>query len=238
MVLNINSDAVVKHTNTLEKMHRSSLPNAIRGTLNGAALDVKQNSMPRSAASQFTQRAPNFFKANSRIEFAKGWDVDSMRSTVGFIGKSSNKSDQAVDDLEEQEYGGTIKHRAFVPMDTARAGGNETKVRPSNRIGKIKNVVNSNTMAGKGPKAAFILAAKKAGRGGFVLGNTPSKTLYKIQSITGSTIKKTPLYSYSRGRNVRVSQTGFMRTASIESANKMDRIFAREAQKQIERLQK
>lgn len=238
MRLNINSDAVVRHTNTLEKMHRSALPNAIRGTLNSAALDVKQNTMPRSAASEFTQRAPNFFRANSKVDFAKGWDVDSMRSTVGFIGKTSNKSDQAVDDLEAQEYGGKIESRAFIAMDIARAGGSDTKVRPSNRIGKIKNVVNSNTMAGKSPKSSFILAAMKAGKGGFVIGNTPKKTLWKIESINGRLIKKKPLFSYEKGRKVRVSQTGFMRSASMESGNKMDRIFYKEAQKQIERLNK
>lgn len=238
MVLNINSDAAVIHANTLEKTRRSALPNAIRGTLNGTALDVKKNTMPRSAESEFTQRSPNFFRANSRVDFAKGWEVDSMRAVVGFTGKSGNKSDKAVDDLEAQEYGGRIESRAFVPMDSARSGGGNTRVRPSNRIGKIKNVVNSNTMAGKTPKADFILAAKKAGRGGFVIGNTPKKTLWKIESVSGSVIRKKPLFSYERGRSVHVSQTGFMRSASTESGGKMDRIFYKEAQKQIERLQK
>src|SRR5687767_16018423 len=93
MELNINSDAVVKHTNTLEKMHRSAMPLAIRNTLNSVAFDVKKNTMPASAEREFVTRAPNFFKANSRVEMARGWNVDSMQSVVGFIPK-----DQAVED--------------------------------------------------------------------------------------------------------------------------------------------
>jgi hypothetical protein len=235
MILNINSDAAVKFTNTLEKMHRSGLPNAIRSTLNNAAFDVKKTTMPRFAADHFTMRAPNFFKANSRVDMAKGWDVKAMAATVGFIarGKGANN---AVQDLEKQEYGGSIIGRSFIPTIQARGGNAGKTVRPSNRLGRIKNIVNSNTIEGKSPQQQFITAAIKAGRGGFVLGNNKSQTLWKIESIDGSTIKKKPLFSYVKGRSVQVSQTGFMRSASIESAGKMDVMFAKEAKKQIERI--
>lgn len=233
MRLNINSDAVVTHTNTLEKLHRSALPNAIRSTLNSVAFDVKQNTMPTSASREFVQRAPNFFKANSRVEMAKGWDVDRMKSIVGFIPKS-----QAVEDLEQQEYGGTIEARAFIPMDPARAGGPASKIRPSNRLTKIGKVVNANTMAGNTPQAKFFAAARKAGKGGFVIDSLPKKTLWKIESMQGRVIKKRALFSYEKGRDVRVDATGFMRSASKESANKIEKIFMREALKQVQRLAK
>jgi hypothetical protein len=231
MQFNINSSEVVKHTNTLEKMHRSALPLAVRNTLNSVAFDVKKNTMPESAEKEFVNRAPNFFKANSRVEMAKGWNVDSMQSVVGFIPK-----DQAVEDLEEQEYGGTIESRSFIPMDQSRAGGPATKVRPVNRLMKIGKVVNANTMEGKTPQAKFMNAARKAGKGGYVLGNLPDKTLWKIEAIDGRTIKKKPLYSYEKNRDVSVSATGFMRAASMESANKLNAIFFEQAKKQIDRL--
>lgn len=233
MKFNINNSAAVKHTNTLEKMHRSALPLAIRGTLNTTAFDVKKNTMPQEAAKTFTQRAPNFFKSNSRVEMAKGWDVDGMKAIVGFLGRS-----QAVEDLEQQEYGGKIEGRSFIAMDTARAGGHATKVRPSNRLSRINKIVNSATMPGATLQAKFIAAARKAGRGGYVLGNLPEKTLWKIESIEGRTIKKKPLFSYEKGRDVKVKQTHFMRTASTESANKMDVVFGQQAKRQIERLNK
>lgn len=232
MVLNINSDAAVKHTNRLEQMHRSALPNAIRNTLNATAFDVKKNTMPESAAQEFTQRAPNFFKANSRVEMAKGFNTSTMKAVVGFTG-----TDQAIRDLEQQEYGGNIESRSFIPMDTARVGGsNESKVRPAFRISKVKKVVNSNTMQGSTPQARFRAAAIKAGPGGYVIGNNEKKTLWKIESINGNIIKKRPLFSYEKGRNVRVSETSFMRDASIKSATQMERTYAIEATKQIERL--
>jgi hypothetical protein len=232
-MLNINSDAAVKHTNTLEKMHRSALPNAIRATLNGTAFDVKKNTMPDEAAQQFTQRNPNFFKANSRVEMAKGFDVNNMKSVVGFIAK-----DQAVEDLEQQEYGGTIESRSFIPMDTARMGGNNSKLKSTNRISKVRKIVNSNTMAGATPQAKFAAAAKKAGRGGYVIGNTPKQTLWRIESIDGGIVKKKPLFSYKKGRDVNVTATRFMRSASIQSTQGMERLYAIEAKKQIERLNK
>lgn len=233
MEFNINNDAVVRHTNTLEKMHRSALPLAIRNTLNSVAFDVKKTTMPASAEREFVTRAPNFFKANSRVEMARGWNVDSMQSMVGFLPR-----DQAVEDLEEQEYGGTIEARSFIPMDQARAGGPATKVRPSNRLTKIGKVVNANTMEGKTPQAKFLAAARKAGKGGYVLGNLPEKTLWKIEAIDGRTIKKKPLFSYEKNRDVTVSPTGFMRTASLESAAKIEKIFIAQAERQIERLTK
>jgi len=238
MVLKIDSSAAVKFTNTLEKMHRSALPNAIRSTLNSAAFDVKTNTMSASADKEFTNRAPNFFKANSRVEMAKGFKIDAMIAVVGFAPKGGPGADKAVKELEQQEYGGNIESRSFVPMDTARVSGNQTKVRPMNRIGRIRKVVNSNTMAGRSPSQQFNYAAAQAGAGGFVLGNTPSKTLWRIDSIDGrgNVRKKTPVYSFDKGRKVHVAATSFMRLASMESAGKMESIYAREAQKQIERL--
>lgn len=232
-VININSSAVVRHTNTLEQMHKSALPLAVRNTLNSVAFDVKKTTMPASAEREFVTRAPNFFKANSRVEMARGWKVDAMQSVVGFIPK-----DQAVDDLEAQEYGGKIESRSFIPMDLARSGGPATKVRPTNRLSKIGKVVNANTMEGRTPQAKFINAAKKAGRGGYVIGNLPDKTLWKIERIDGRVIHKKPLYSYEKNREVSVTATGFMRAASLESAKKLEQIFIEQAQKQIERLSK
>jgi hypothetical protein len=84
MQLNINHSAVVAHTNRLEKMRRSALPNAIRNSLNTTAFDLKMNTMPKSAQSAFKKRHPGqYYKANSRVEMAQGFDINKMESTVG-----------------------------------------------------------------------------------------------------------------------------------------------------------
>jgi hypothetical protein len=231
-----NSKAVV-FTNQLEKIRVSAVPMAVRETLNSAAFDVKKNTMPKSADREFINRAPNFFKANSSVEMASGFDITGMAATVGFIGKSGNKTDKAVSDLEAQEYGGTIQARAFIPMDTARGGNIPLlPVRPGNRIGSINNVVNSNTIEGQTPQQKFQHAAGKAGKGGFVMGNNEKKTLFKVVDVGPDRLKVQPLFSYKSGRDVDVEATRFMRDATEESANKMDDFYIKAATKQIERI--
>lgn len=250
MLLNINSDAAVVFTNKLEKLHRSALPNAIRNTLNKAAFTVKQVTMPKSAE-RFIKRQPNFFKANSGVQMATGFDVNSMRATVGFVAhKLRNPSTNfSIKELEEQEYGGDITHRSFIPLNTARAGGSHVRnVRPVNRLSRIKNIVDAAKLSGKGaPKTKFIRAAIRtahSAQGGHVLGDIKGKrgtrTLWRIDSVMVSGgkihIKKTPLYSFRENRDVGIKSTGFMHTASIQSANQLDKFYIAEAERQINRI--
>lgn len=250
MQLNINTDAVVKHTNTLEKMHKSALPVAIRGALNKAAFDVKKDTMPRSASRTFKNRQPNFFKANSKVEMAKGFDLRSMKATVGFTDKGLNGNNNfAVKDLEQQEDGGKIKGRSFIPTDIARGGNKSRPVRPGNRMGKISNLVNSAKARGKNRYEKFVKSAMHAGVGGYVIGNFQKAILWRINSIkrkrikirgrsSTTIIKATPIYSFSQKRSVRVKSTNFMKKASLESASKMEDFFISEAKRQIEKLNK
>ena len=111
MILNINNDKTVIFTNTLEKLHRSALPVAIRGALNKAAFDLKQKTMPESADKAFVNRSKNFFKANSRVAMAKGFDIGSMKSVTGFTeGRLRGSNNFAVQDLEQQELGRSEEH--------------------------------------------------------------------------------------------------------------------------------
>lgn len=233
--LNINSHASVVMTARLERMRRSALPNAIRGALNGAAFDTKQNTMPKSASSKFVMRAPNFFKANSKVEKATGWDVNGMKATIGFTPSKGRGADWAVKDLEEQEKGGSIEKKAFIPMNNARGGAPSKRVMPSNRLSAVKQIINSSTVSGVSPRQKFRHAATMAGPGGFVLGNNAKKTLWKIESVNGGIIKKKPLYSYRAGRSVSVKGTGFMKSASLESGGKIEQLYIKEAKRIIEK---
>lgn len=259
-VLNINSDSLQAHVHKLRKMHKSALPTAIRETLSKAALNVKQDTMPKSAKKEFVNRQPNFFKANSSVVFAKGYDVKSMKATVGFIDSKlkGGKNNYAVADLEQQEHGGAIGGRSFVPMDEARTGKNKNKlVRRVNRLGNINlsDVLKANTMASRlsrrtGKKQAFIRAALMAkklhGDNAYVLGNSKNgqRTLSRINSISVNKktrdlqIDRTPLYTYKQGRMARVQATNFMKRASFETQSHMDETFIKEAQKQFDRIRK
>lgn len=255
-VLNINSNELDAHAHRLRKMHKSALPNAIRETLSKAALNVKQQTMPRSAKKEFTNRAPNFFKANSSVDFAKGYNVAQMKATVGFVSTKLQlgKNNFAIKDLEQQEHGGAIKGRNFVPTDKARTGNSANKlVKKKNRLTDIdlSKVVKANRIAsklsGRNKKQAFIRAAimakKLHGDEAYVLGNAKNgkRTLSRINSVSTDLktrklkIDRTPLYTYKQGRIVRVKPTDFMKRASQETQSQMNAIFIKEAQKQFER---
>jgi hypothetical protein len=233
-MFDIDSHAVAEHVNRLDKMHRSALPNAIRGTLNGMAYFTKKTSMPMEARRAFVNRDPNFFKAKSRVENARGWNVDTMRATVGFIG-----NDQAVEDLEKQEYGGIIKGRAFIPTDIARTGKtNRKKVARRNRLSKMGNVVRVSKSHGKTAGERFIRSAVHVGVGGYLLrGNE----LLQVKSLSRKSrsswnIKTELLYTYKKGRTIKVKPTQFMHRATMTAASQGNRIFHKEAERQINRL--
>lgn len=256
MILNVNTKALAHHANRLEEIHRSAMPVAIRNTLNSAAFDVKKNTMPASANDTFINRRPNFFKANSKVAMAQGLNVTSMKATVGFTSLGNNK---AVDELKQQEHGGQIGGRAFIPMSTARVGANWNRnVRADFRMQTIanKDVIDANKVRFKGhyrkKSQRFVRAAIKAfelhGPNALVMGNlnpnSGMKTLSAIKSVTidkskGTVkIKRTPLYSYIKGRKVKIAGTNFMKRASLETGLKMEKYFIEHAEKQLAKYKK
>lgn len=238
MQLNINSDGVVKWTAKLEKLHRSALPVAIREALNSAAFNTKQKTMPDEAEKSFVNRSKNFFKANSRVEKATGFNVRQMKSTAGFISTNlKGGNNYAVKDLEQQENGGNIERKSFVPLKEARQGNSMKKLVKSNaRLSNINKIVDVRKISTRNKRKAFRLAAIEAGKGGFVLSG---KKLWKINLVKrNNKINKTALYNFKKGRSINVKPTNFMKKASIESTLQLENYYIREAQKQIKRLAK
>jgi hypothetical protein len=236
MNININTDAVVAYTNKLEKLSKTAMPNVVRQTLNKAALDVKQVTMPKSAKDSFTIRQANFFKANSKVVFASGNNINSMQSMVGFSEKTLKYgSNQSVEDLEQQEKGGKIKGRSFIPMKPARlSNSNNKNVRANARLKEVKKVVNVRNAKGKTQGQKFIKSVIYAGVGGLVLNeNNGKETLFRVNSIAGKKFKLTALYSYQKGREVKVKATNFMKTASMDTVSKIEKIYIDLAEKRL-----
>jgi len=241
IVLDINTDAVVDFTIKLEKMRKSALPVAIRQSLNSAAFDVKQNTMPAEAKSKFINRSPNFFKANSKVEQAQGFNVNTMKATVGFVEKNlKGNSNYAVKDLEEQEHGGKISNKSFIPTNAARGGNAKRLVKPMNRLTGIKNIVDAKRAKGVNKGQRFIKSAVHAGVGGYVLAEFKGQMiLWRVNSLSRTSkgaFKLTALYTYKKKRGVKVSKTEFMKTASLQSGGKIEEYFRIAAQKQIDKL--
>lgn len=245
-VFNINTDASVVWANKLEKLHRSAFPLAISGTLNDTGFIMKKTNILKEAKSVFEERQKNFFKANSRVEPAKGFDINGMVATVGMVssGLHNAATNYAVKDLEQQESGGTIKGRSFKPLPGARISGTGN-VRANSRIsqllkaGNIIDARNSTTTGtGKsGKMQQFIKASIHAGVGGYVLGG---RILWRVKSIkrVGRNIRfeKEKLYSFKKSGTATVTATGFMHKAAMDSQKEMEFLFRLNAQKQIERL--
>ena len=239
--LNINTDAAVVFTNKLEKLHRSALPVAIRGALNSAAFNTKQKTLQTEAKSAFESRSKNFFKAFSKVDMAKGFNVNTMQATVGFIQQGlKGENNYAVKDLEQQEHGGSIKKRTFIPFNEARVGSNHSRlVSPRNRLGRIQRIVNATNAKGVNAGQRFIKSVIHAGVGGYVLSDFKGKqVLYRVNSLNRNRIgfKLTALYSVQKGRNVNVKSTGFAQRAAITSGKLIESYYVEQAKKQIEKL--
>lgn len=220
-------------------MHKSAFPVVVRQTLNRAVYDVKQVEMPK-ASDVFVHRKKNFFKANSKVKQAEGFDINSMRATVGFM-PNSDVQDSAVEDLEAQETGGEIAGRAFVPTAQNRTGNSWTSnVRAAGRWRNVKDkIVDSADSKAKQDAGKFYSSAKFAGVGGLVIGTKVNakgnKMVWRIDSL-GKKMKLRAMFHLKAGRVVEPEATHFMRKASLTSRQKMEGDFIMLAEKKLSTL--
>lgn len=245
VVLNVNSEGARKFTKKLTMMHKSAFPNAVRSALNSAAFDVKKDTMPKSAKKAFINRDANFFKANSSVEMATGFKVSEMKATVGFLstGLKNNSKNFAVKDLDQQEDGGKIKKKSFIPINSARASGsNNKKVRPVNRLTAINSFTTASQAKGKNEKEKFVKSVIHAGQGGRVMAQRNGKTMmWRVNTLKrdGSwhwKFKLTALYSFRKGRGVNVKGKHFMKRASLISGDRIEKFYIQAALKTFNKI--
>ena len=251
LTLNVNSDALIKLTNKLERINKSAFPVVVRQTLNTLAFETKKE-IPAEAGKSFEIRSPGFFRAFSRVELATGFKVDGMSSKVGMTeGKRGGASEQAGRDMLQQQVGGQIGGRTFIPMDEARTSGNKKKrVRKENRITGINRIVDSKISRGRTPrqrliKTSMYVVNKFQGDPGTVVSHTNNgkTTLYRVKRGSGKIkirtsdglIGLTPIYSMKRGRSIVVKAIPFVQKVSVRKAKNSDRIFAMHAEKQFKK---
>lgn len=241
----------MKLAGKLTEISRSALPVAIRGTLNKAAFDMKGGpgsaaTLIKSAEKTFKKRhSGNPYKAFTRVEKASGFNVDTMRSTVGFI--DTDKSKDFSDDLEKQEEGGTIGGRSFVPEPGARVSGRlmVKKEFVISLLRKKKIIRSLSVSSSTNKKQQFIRAAYAAkklnAQNAYVLAETTpgTGTLYRINRITTSkkgkrvNISRTPLFTLKKGRVAKVRAHKFRQAAAHQTGLKIDTFFIAEAQRQF-----
>jgi len=255
MFININSDELIKYTVKLEKLSKSALPVAVRQTLNTMAFETKKK-IPLEADKHFIIRSPGFFRAFSRVDMAKGFNIKGMISKAGMTeGKRGGPSEQAGRDMLQQQVGGSIGGRTFIALDFARTSGDQKKrVRKDNRITGINRIIDTKLSKGRTPRARLIKTSlyvvdKFQGDPGTVVKHTDKgkTTLYRVKRGSGTLkirtsdglIGLTPIYSMKTGRSVSPkTPVPFVRNVSVKIAKNGDRIFAKHAKKQFERAMK
>jgi hypothetical protein len=205
--------------------------------LNNAVYDVKTKTMPQTAKESFVHREKNFFKANSTFKKADGLDVNRMVASVGFTPRNVKKN-QSVEDLEQQEKGGKIGGRSFIPLRGARVSSSPNKVVKANvRTTAINNLLKTKNAKGKTKGQRFIKTVVEAKKTGALFLN--DNTVFRVDRITkGMKFSLTPIYSYRKDRSVKVDSTKFMEKASVQSAESMPKFFYDNAKKEYERFRK
>lgn len=221
-------------SDSLNQMHRSILPTSIRDTLNQSAFDVKKTELNKSAKKAFINRTKTFFKKNSGVNKAIGWDVTKMVSTVGML------DNDVTEGFEKQEEGGAIKNRGYIPMNTSRISKNiNKKVSKKNYRrgkpvfsgrGRSSNVTNSQK---------FIKAAFKAGVNGYMI---HKNTLFRVDRIRINKknrkikIKSTAIAHYNKSKVANLKATNFMQKAAKVTIQDQQANFDKFALNQINKL--
>jgi len=229
-------------TNKLEQIRKSAFPLAVRGTLNAAAFDVKMNTLEQSATRNFIRRVPTFFKRFSGVSKANGLNVDSMQSEVGMTAQGVSKVVPAIRHLAQQEEGGDIGEGLHY-LKATRGGNNARKVTKAQYYNKNKNVrgkfKRATTQSSKFVAAAYV-ALKQKKRLAFKDSRGTRFTL-QVTSIKkfkrkGLRIKSKILTMNREGQPVNIKPTHFSREAANLTVPKLPMFYAKEAQRQFDKI--
>lgn len=216
----------------LQKLHRSSFPVAVRGTLNDMAFDVKKRHLLPTAKENFDVRGDAFFRKFSSVDKATGFNTNSMTAQAGM------RKEPETENFHEQEIGGSIE-RGAIPNTRARIGGNNKRKLSKKYYLKDAKVVNRNKRnRDGGKKSNFIADAYMAHKKNMFL--KASGTLFYVTSFrklkSGKVkFKLKPLYSIKKGRKVHVNATNFIEESANKSLVNVDRYFKVQANRQFKK---
>jgi hypothetical protein len=237
IVFHVDQQALASTYYKLGEISKSAMPVAARQTINQAAIDMKKDVQDNSK-NPFVHRNKTFYKSITHIDYAKGFDVNSMVAAVGFMPNPTRtyRHDSAVEDMEKQENGGNIAGRAFIPTTKARySKSKKREVAGDFRLEKIGDKILNMKKNPRGTnrnndKMKFILSALHSlggkyssssmpNSGGFVIGRkgTGGEMLWHINSVyrekgddkkSKIIVRSTPIYSVKKGRKVRPGSKG------------------------------
>jgi hypothetical protein len=242
--LNINTDACVVFTDRLERLSRSALPVAVRQTLNNAAFDVKQRTLPESGRNNFVTRSPNFIKAFSRVDKAEGFSMNNMKAVVGMTDNGKASARTAVANMEKQEVGGKVDNGLDYLKSSRNGGTVNGRVRKVNYYDKSK-VISGRSRVGRNRgsvKSKFVARAYRALKEGkpMFFNSIKGNYLMKVTSIRKTKKGKLKINSKllikdRKGEPATIGATHFTREAAEKTITRLPALFQKEAEKQYSR---
>lgn len=248
-MFSVNANEVVKLSTKLERIKKSTLPVTVRQTLNTLAFETKKQ-IPLFAKRDFVFRTPQFWKAYSSVSMASGFNINRMKSMAGMTDRpKGGKQTQAGENMFQQQTGGVIGGRSFIPMDHARTSRKSSKaVKKENRLSSVSNIVSSKTSKGKNQKQRLIKTSiyvvKKSGKGVVSHSENGNTTIYRVNRGKGAIkiktreglIGLTPIYSYVSGRSIKVESKPFVRETAKSVRSNTFSIFEKHAKRQFQKI--
>ena len=241
--LDLNSKDIRRYVKDLEKLQKHKLPKVVQRSLNRTATIAKKNTLIKVTNQTFTNRQKNFFKANSRITFAKfDQNISNIKSEFGMISRARKSNAQdAVYNMLQQEVGGVIDDREFIAADDARVGRSNAKmVGKANRLSNGQKIYRASKNRARRKKERYIRTAIHVKKGGLVLsepnakGNQTVNRITKVKNSKGKTVVKSKvLYSFSNGRKVKAKGRRFLKRTTDLRVKMMKADFMYYAQKSL-----
>ncbi len=235
--LQYNSDDLVTFTAQLKRLHKSAFPLAIRGTLNDAAFQTKKEEILKASKKSFNVRKPSFFRSQSGVVKATGWNINKMYSKAGMV-KSKDPNSRASTEIAKQEFGGTINKKSYIGHEDSRTGKGLLK---KSYINDMDSKPIKPSVVKKNKKQSFFIAAKKAHKENrnLLYETNGEGIVYKIKSFSKKKFKAVRLASYKKNRSVKISKKRpFITEAAKQPTKDLNKHYKINAEKQVKRVMK
>jgi len=246
MKLNVNTDASIKLTAKLEKLHRSAFPSAVRNTLNQCAFEMKKKDIPISFRKNFKPKSGTipFVKKLANVEKANGFKVDNMKSIVGFLNPSNNVDKKFVEGLAKQESGGIVDD-GLRYLKSARGDKINGKVRRENYYDKTQ-VIHGRSKRKGTVKSKFVARAYRAYKENkpMFINSMKGNFLVKVKSISSTLSEKKLNFDFEfiamerSKKKTNLKSTHFMEEAGTLTKKKIDDFYKKQAEFQFKKYLK
>lgn len=243
----INNEEVIAHSAKLDRLHRSALPSAIRNTLTELAFNSKKKVTEVAKIKFGLQRSKTFIKAHTGATKARGFDVNTMQSSIGVYHPRNSK---VVKGLSAQEKGGPIKSRKLIAHDDARiskthgkriASRNKFKNTDINRIHRPTAAFRAHRGTRKSKFVAAAFSAVKSGNDLLFLKTGRTGMIYKITGLTKNDRNRSVSFKAKKLYNIRDKNTStvkkrkFIEGSALMAYKNVNRIYKAQAEFQIKK---